>query len=926
MHQEANAQNSLVVTYSKLRERTDLFFLIEVSEDAVTWTPVNVEEFEELELVYDPNTGAQRAKLRVQLSRPLSGTRFFRVQEVPAMEKSRDQVALFAAAALPDAEVIFSGISHNRRTLKSTTLARIRNNGTTPIGVPIKLILESISEPTVTVANHDGTTAAGKPFWDFTGQVSGPALGPGETTAMRPLVFDNPLLRPFTLSTSVLSEAAPPATVTLSLTTDGNHSVIMMSEPSPFSGIPTGVGEELTVTVNNTTAPTQVQLDQVQALGGRGQIYFGLTGTALATTATTSGGNPNQAKVPLRYSETSAFQGDIGIRALVNAVVAAEKSVTAITVSVSPKCVYVSDQRPVKQIVTVNPALEALKLDIQEFAVHQDIANPSSLGCGATSITTAANGLGTIGAANGGFQAYFVDLIFPERGIASSVPFSIVFFDKRYTWPCDGKGDPYTESGPGTEYCSTCPNGSDSDSTAKSVDLSDGEKKLFPVDLSIPGRGFDFEFRRAYRGFKNRCVSDRKDFGENWTYTYADEFLVKDGSGADADANYVLFRDGQAGYMFVRIAPGVWAPEIQQFTQLRINPSTGDFEVRDQSGMIEVFHNFSAAGTPNANGRLKEIRDRNGNVMRFLYDQPAGLSKFVLATVIDTMGRSIAYGYYLDSDPNPGRRGRLMEIEDFRRDNSATGRKLNFDYDGEGNLVRVSRPAVIGTPNGNNFPSGKTFRYKYITTADLPGVLTQEQRDRLLHKLTHIWHPNEVRNNPTANPADSLAAERLTYETDPGNPFFGFATAYTVGGLNANGVPAGGIIRYTYTDLNPTRAMGPGNNIDPTPLIHLPSLQTAVQDRNGNQAEYIFGGENKLLEYSEFTRGLRAVEPAKFTMTYRYNKDRLLIQRTFHLQQLRPDAFPCGPGSQRSHLRVLPGDRRGRRWFPHTCSGGRANS
>ena len=51
-------------------------------------------------------------------------------------------------------------------------------------------------------------------------------------------------------------------------------------------------------------------------------------------------------------------------------------------------------------------------------------------------------------------------------------------------------------------------------------------------------------------------------------------------------------------------------------------------------------------------------------------------------------------------------------------------RTLVFDYDSEGNLVRCSGPAVAATPQGNDFPNGKTYRYKYITESDLPGLVT----------------------------------------------------------------------------------------------------------------------------------------------------------------------------------------------------------
>src|SRR5262249_34800410 len=137
-------------------------------------------------------------------------------------------------------------------------------------------------------------------------------------------------------------------------------------------------------------------------------------------------------------------------------------------------------------------------------------------------------------------------------------------------------------------------------------------------------------------------------------------------------------------------------------------------------------------------------------------------------------------------------------------------RTLVFDYDADANLVRFSMPAIGGTPNGNDFATGTTTRYQYITNANRGGptqtqwhALTQDQKDHLLHKLTRTWYPNEVGANAGTNPPTAKAAEVLTYQTDPTDPFFGFVTSYTISGPNVNQVPSGGTITYAYTDLNP---------------------------------------------------------------------------------------------------------------------------
>jgi len=67
---------------------------------------------------------------------------------------------------------------------------------------PIKVIIDSISSPDVTVANADGTTAAGKPYFEYGG------IAPGETTALKKWVFNNSLRRRFSYDV-VIFDATP---------------------------------------------------------------------------------------------------------------------------------------------------------------------------------------------------------------------------------------------------------------------------------------------------------------------------------------------------------------------------------------------------------------------------------------------------------------------------------------------------------------------------------------------------------------------------------------------------------------------------------------------------------------------------------------------------------------------------------------------
>src|SRR5207245_1208009 len=124
----------------------------------------------------------------------------------------------------------------------------------------------------------------------------------------------------------------------------------------------------------------------------------------------------------------------------------------------------------------------------------------------------------------------------------------------------------------------------------------------------------------------------------------------KDSAGPEATATYIEFNPGQAEYTFVNTGPGTWAAANHDFVQLSINPNTGDFEIRNPDGMIRTYFPPS---DPNSPGRLKQMRDRNDNRMTFHYEEidPDGIpgsgdEKYVLAFLIDSLGREVRYQYY----------------------------------------------------------------------------------------------------------------------------------------------------------------------------------------------------------------------------------------------------------------------------------------
>ena len=785
-----------------------------------------------------------------------------------------------------DAEtaITYSGIFHNRRTRVSKLNVAVTNTSSNTMSPPVILVIESISEPTVTLANADGTlTPDGAPYVDLTGQVPGDDFEAGEQTNPRPLEFNNPTRRSFTIQASVFQQnvsATSPA-ITLEIPSDANGRRLI--------GIPDGV----TMTVRATgTDPVEVDLGQTPATpGSRGTLFFGSSGNATAATVTTSGGADNTAQIQLRGDpdRPSAFHGDVNLTASVGGTEVASEYVTVIKILIDRTGITFMNDRSQTLTLSTIPATDDVEFTVTTFRRHPGNMGASAISKtdngirivpldGAPSLTTDADGRTQFQVQNT-FKGQGWNLhqfAAPNCGAATGA--SEDSTEPCKPGPCDsgcgGGSNPGDDDGGGGS------NFGDDDKKAisNSVRIYSGEKVLSITDLTIPGRGFDYRFSRAYRSQASHLRSiTPDDFGVDWVMSYSGDMLLEDGN------NVIACRDNLRTDPFIATTtPGVFVPPVEYYEELRLN-GDGDYELRSADGQVKTYKGFTDPDIP---GRLISIEDRNGNIMRFIYTQPAGLSKFVLTTVVDTLGRNIIYRYYDDSETNVGRRGRLQEIEDFRRDNSPSGRQLTFDYDDEGNLISVTRPAVQGTPNGNDFPAGKTTEYTYTQEADIPASVTGIDRERLLHNLISIQYPNETALDP-GNPRVSL-----TYGTDPSNTAtFDRVLTYTIGGTNLSGVPAGGTITYDYEFTG-----------TPFTFVNSAFLEITVTDRRGNVTEYAYSAWDTLLEKRELTRGFRTTEPAAFTTQNRYNSDKELIKtilpqgntRDYTFDQANADRFQNG--------------------------------
>lgn len=276
------------------------------------------------------------------------------------------------------------------------------------------------------------------------------------------------------------------------------------------------------------------------------------------------------------------------------------------------------------------------------------------------------------------------------------------------------------------------------------VVLQTGEFMLELVDMTIPGRGFNFSLARTYRSQINHDGL----LGFNWTMNH-DRRVFDLGGGNlgyfDGRGNEREFTPSGVPGLLEPVEPGL-------YQKMRRIPNVA-IELRERDGLI--YRHFPLDGSP-VSGMLSEIVDRYGNRMTFLYDAAGRLCH-----VIDTLGRQIDFHH--DGD------GRLERVVDF------SGRELIYGYDGNGDLAEVTAPAVVGTPTGNDFPGGKTTLYSYSSGNPDP---------RLNHNLLAITAPGDFA--PALenfyNADDELQDQR-------------------VGGLNGSGVPAGGFYSYAITKI-----------------------------------------------------------------------------------------------------------------------------
>jgi RHS repeat-associated protein len=348
-----------------------------------------------------------------------------------------------------------------------------------------------------------------------------------------------------------------------------------------------------------------------------------------------------------------------------------------------------------------------------------------------------------------------------------------------------------------------------------SVYLFNGEFYHTAVDLRIKGRGLDFVWARKYRS----RVGPNTAIGNGWDYSY--NIYLEQVAGGD-----LLLHDGNSRVdRYIDQGNFTWALN-EFFREIRQN---GDGTYTLTFADTGKWNFYPIPGGPGAPaGRIKAIVDRNNNTINFSYDAQGRLQTITdpllrqititynannqISTVTDHDSRQVVYTYY--TDPEVG--GSL------------------------GDLKTVTSPVIpVGsTPNGNDFPTGKTTTYTYSENLAHPS---------LNHNLLTITDPK----------GQTYLTNTYHPTTDTVNIYFDRLTDQIWGG---------NLLSVGYVVETP----GPGNNNA--------VMKAQVVDRRGHLKDFLYDAGNRLVISREFPYGYHPSEPSVYEAKWTYNIDALPLR------------------------------------------------
>ncbi len=336
------------------------------------------------------------------------------------------------------------------------------------------------------------------------------------------------------------------------------------------------------------------------------------------------------------------------------------------------------------------------------------------------------------------------------------------------------------------------------------VNLSNFNFLVQDTDFAYSGRGPRVFLKRTY----NADDADEGAFGRSWTSNYEVE-LVEEPNG---DVNIKRESGKQDHFILISCTAGscAYTPPAWSFDQL-VKKSDGTWDLRvKRTRLTQHF---------NAQGRLTQITDRNGNFVTPQYDANGRLQ-----SVTDAVGRVTTFTY--------GATGKIIKVTD------PAGREATYEYDASNNLIKTVDMA------------GNLVTYTYDANS-------------YMNSLTTPKGTYQVTNVPYVEPAFGLVVSSIA---DP----LGNSRAYTTPGNvivqvdDANGNPWQYFIRAS--DAATTDFTDPLGN-----KLHLDidgaGNTTAIKDAKGNQTNLSYDSRGNVLTITNPLQN-------KVTLTYD-NRDNL---------------------------------------------------
>ncbi len=340
---------------------------------------------------------------------------------------------------------------------------------------------------------------------------------------------------------------------------------------------------------------------------------------------------------------------------------------------------------------------------------------------------------------------------------------------------------------PVASVCDCAPGYVERGNPSRGVSLATGGVRLQFEDFRIRGATSDIVIARTYDSLDARSGT----LGPGWRFSYDIQL--------EPAGPHRRLLDGDGQRRLYRLQPdGTWSA-AGFFRVLAMNADgTHTLTFADRSR----WEFLPLDGSPAA-GRVASIVDRNQNATTLAYDGAGRLT-----TIASPEGRTVVLAH------DAGGRIATITITDDQIQYGYTY-YLSGEMGGSpGDLKSVTTPAVTGTPNGNDFPLGRTVTYTYSSGhAD----------DRLNHNLLSIVDPMG------RTVARYVHAATLDHMFD-----------HVTREIGADGVDLSGL-DLVYVPQTP----GPANDFA--------VLKVIANDRAGNVSEHLYDTANRLVVLREYT-------------------------------------------------------------------------